>query len=65
MTVEDIKNILNNAIEALNEYDDMDEVDLQSNYGGMDNFIYVDGVRERGFVDLDDIGYHCHKNEND
>ena len=65
MTVEDIKNILNNAIEALNEYDDMDEVELQSNYGGMDNFIYVDGVRERGFVDLDDIGYHCHKNEND
>jgi len=65
MTVGDIKNILNNAIEALEEYDDMDEVELQSNYGGMDNFIYVDGVRERGFVDLDDIGYHCHKNEND
>lgn len=55
MTVSDLKNILNNAVESLDDYDDMDEVELQSNYGGMDNFIYVDGTRECGFVDLDNI----------
>ena len=55
MTVGDIKNILNDAIEALDEFDDMDEVELQSNYGCMEDFIYIDGVQERGFMDLHDI----------
>lgn len=55
MKVCDIKNILNNAIEALDSFDDMDDVELQSNYGGMGDFIYIDGVQERGFMDLHDI----------
>ena len=56
MTVEDLKNKLSNMIEALDEYDDMDEVELSSNYGGMDgDFVYVGGFVERGFFNPDNI----------
>lgn len=55
MKVCDIKNILNNAIDELDNFEDMDEVELQSNYGGMGDFIYIDGISERGYVDLNNI----------
>ena len=56
MIVGDLKNKLSNMIEALDAYDDMDEVELSSNYGGMDkDFVYVDGFNERGFFDPNNI----------
>ena len=56
MKVCDLKNTLNNIIEKLDEFDDMAEITLESNTSGMNgDFIYIDGYRERGYIDLDNI----------
>ena len=62
MKVSSIKIFLQNVLDELEQYDEDEEIALEPNTVGIDgDYIYVDGFRDRGFIDCNDI----HLKEND
>ena len=57
MTNTALKRVLQKAIDALEQMPDDAEIDLEPNTVGMNgDYLYIDGFRDRGFVNLDNLG---------
>lgn len=57
MTPSALKSVLQKAIDALEQMPEDQEIDLEPNTAGMDgDYLYIDGFRDRGFVNLETLG---------
>ena len=52
-----LKRVLQKAIDAIEQMPEDQDIDLEPNTVGMDgDYLYIDGIRDRGFVSLDSLG---------
>lgn len=52
-----LKNVLQKAIEAVEQMPDDQDIELEPNTVGMNgDYLYIDGFRDRGFVNLETLG---------
>lgn len=52
-----LKSVLQKAIEAVEQMPEDQDIELEPNTAGMDgDYIYIDGFRDRGFVNLETLG---------
>ena len=57
MTPSALKSVLQKAIEAVEQMPEDQEIELEPNTAGMDgDYLYIDGFRDRGFVNLETLG---------
>lgn len=57
MTPSALKSVLQKAIEAVEQMPDDQDIELEPNTVGMDgDYLYIDGFRDRGFVNLETLG---------
>lgn len=57
MTNAALKSVLQKAIDALEQMPEDQEIDLEPNTVGMNgDYLYIDGFRDRGFVNLETLG---------
>lgn len=57
MQVADLKQKFQDALDKLEQMPDDAEIDLEPNTVGMNgDYLYIDGFRDRGFVNLDNLG---------
>ena len=52
-----LKSVLQKAIEAIEQMPEDQDIELEPNTAGMNgDYIYIDGFRNRGFVNLETLG---------
>lgn len=52
-----LKNVLQKAIEAVEQMPEDQDIELEPNTVGMNgDYLYIDGFRDRGFVNLETLG---------
>lgn len=52
-----LKNVLQKAIEAVEQMPEDQDIELEPNTVGMTgDYLYIDGFRDRGFVNLETLG---------
>lgn len=52
-----LKSVLQKAIEAVEQMPEDQDIELEPNTVGMDgDYLYIDGFRDRGFVNLETLG---------
>lgn len=52
-----LKSVLQNAIDALEQMSEDQDIELEPNTAGMNgDYLYIDGFRDRGFVNLETLG---------
>lgn len=57
MTPSALKRVLQKAIDALEQMPEDQDIELEPNTAGMDgDYLYIDGFRDRGFVNLETLG---------
>lgn len=57
MQVADLKQKFQDALDKLEQMPDDAEIDLEPNTVGMNgDYLYIDGFRDRGFVNLETLG---------
>lgn len=57
MTPATLKRVLQKAIEAIEQMPEDQDIELEPNTVGMNgDYLYIDGFRDRGFVNLETLG---------
>lgn len=57
MTPATLKRVLQKAIEAVEQMPEDQDIELEPNTVGMNgDYLYIDGFRDRGFVNLETLG---------
>lgn len=57
MTPATLKRVLQKAIESVEQMPEDQDIELEPNTAGMDgDYLYIDGFRDRGFVNLETLG---------
>lgn len=52
-----LKSVLQKAIEAVEQMSEDQDIELEPNTVGMNgDYLYIDGFRDRGFVNLETLG---------
>jgi hypothetical protein len=52
-----LKRVLQKAIEAVDQMPEDQDIELEPNTVGMNgDYLYIDGFRDRGFVNLENLG---------